>query len=458
MMKKIILIFLISVNSVLSQYADNPKSLSMGRTSVANSFQLDALNNNPANLVLNSQYDKSNYYFTLFTSAGFMVNSDFLSADFYNKYFSGNDGEPLLLSNSDKEDILSKAGNTSTGFKGNFKFFSLLIRDKNVGTFALSFEDKISGLSFLPKDALDVALYGNKKNSSYDYSEFDLDASWIRQLNISYAKELPDLFKSFLENFSFGVSVKPQFGYYNFGVESNNLIINTDDSSKIKADGLLRLRSSRIGTDNSKITFPEFGDLAGFGMGFDVGFNLKFSNKVNVGLSVTDIGWVNWYKTPKEYLYKGDFLITDLANSEQYDQLLNLIEGTETSIPNYKKSLPTTLRVGVNYKIYDPIFYKNSTERANITAEYYQGLVDNVAGVSTTPLFFLGGEYLLSNYFIPRTGIVLGNSENLALSLGFGLITDYVIFDFGTHNILSVFNINKSSKNSVAFSLKFKFD
>ncbi|HRE41095.1 MAG TPA: DUF5723 family protein [Ignavibacteria bacterium] len=458
-MKKLLLfLLLITSLSANAQYADNPKSLSMGRASVSNTFQLNALNNNPANLVLNSQYDKSNYYFTLFTSAGYMLNSDFLSADFYNKYFSGNNGNPVFLTNTDKENILSEAGNTSTGFRGNFKFFSLLIREKNIGTFAISLEDKISGLSFLPKDALDVALYGNKKNSTYDYSEFDLDASWIRQINISFAKELPNLFKSFAENFSIGVSVKPQLGYYNFGVESNNLKIHTDDSSKIKADGLMRFRSSRIGSDNQKIKFPEFGELAGFGMGFDIGFNFKFSNKVNVGLSVTDIGWVNWYKTPTEYLYKGDFLITDLANSEQYDQLLNLIEGTESPISNYSKTLPTTFRIGLNYKIYDAIYYKNSVERANVTAEYYQGLVDNVAGVSTKPLFFLGGEFLLNQYFIPRTGIVIGDSENLALSMGFGVITDYLIFDFGTHNILSIFNLNKASKNSVAFSLKFKFD
>jgi hypothetical protein len=74
------------------------------------------------------------------------------------------------------------------------------------------------------------------------------------------------------------------------------------------------------------------------------------------------------------------------------------------------------------------------------------------------PLFFLGGEYMLSQYFIPRIGFVLADKENFAVSLGAGFVADNFIIDVGTHNIISIFDVNKSTKNSFGISMKLKFD
>lgn len=446
----------LSVGSLFAQSNDNPKSMSLGRTSVANSFNIDALNNNPANLVYNGTFDNSNYYISVFSSAGYMMNSEFLTLDFYNKYFTGKNGEAKLLGDADKKDILKKASNTASNFGVNMKFFGMVIKDKDIGAFGFSVEDRVMGKNYLPADAMDVALFGNAKNRLYDFSDFDIDMSWIRQLNFSYAREFNDLFSG-IDGFSAGISIKPELGYYNFNMHNNDLTLHTDDSNKISAVGSMIMRSSRIGKEKGSIVFPEFTEIAGFGMAFDVGFHFKLDKKWDMGLSITDIGWLNWYKNPKEYLYKGDFLITDLGNGEQYDQLLDLIEGTSQTIPNYIESMPATLRIGVNYKVFDPIFSKNSIERANLSFEYAQGL-SNTSGTSMKPLFFLGGEYILSQYFIPRIGFVLGDSENLAVGLGAGFIVSNFMIDVGTHNILSVFDLNKSTKNSFGISMKLKFD
>lgn len=450
-------VVLFSAGSVIAQSSDNPKAMALGRTSVANSFNIDALNNNPANLVYNGTYDKSNYYISVFSTAGYMLNSEFLTLDFYNKYFTGNErGEAKLLTDADKKDILKHSSNTASNFGVNLKFFGLVIKDKDIGAFGFSVEDRIMGKNYLPADAMDIALFGNAKNRTYNFSTFDIDMSWIRQLNFSYAREFNELFGG-IDGFSMGISVKPQLGYYNFHMYNNDLTLHTDDSNKVNARGNMIMRSSRIGKEKSTIVFPEFTEIAGFGMGFDIGFHFKLDRKWDLGLSVTDIGWMNWFNNPKEYLYKGDFLITDLGNSEQYNQLLDLVEGTSKDIPNYVEGMPTTLHIGVNYKVFDPIFYKNSIERANLSFEYAQGISD-VSGTLMTPLFFLGGEYMLSEYFIPRIGVVLGDTENLAVGLGAGFVADNFIVDVGTHNILSVFDLNKSTKTSFGVSLKLKFD
>jgi hypothetical protein len=98
-MKKVFIIILMLISSLsFAQYSDNVRSLSMGRTGVANSYNIDAMNLNPANLSLVKPKDKTRIYINGMTTGGYMLNSKFLSVDFYNKYFTGDgDGNGNIL-------------------------------------------------------------------------------------------------------------------------------------------------------------------------------------------------------------------------------------------------------------------------------------------------------------------------------------------------------------------------
>ncbi len=177
-------------------------------------------------------------------------------------------------------------------------------------------------------------------------------------------------------------------------------------------------------------------------------------------MSITDIGYMNWYGNNNEYKYAGEFVVTDLAKSEQLDTLRSLINGKKTSVSAFQKMLPMTLRLGVNYKIFKNIFgVKNdslSKELISISLDYIQGLSKQAAGSSTVPTVGAGAEFFLSQFFIPRIGFIAGGTEGFLVSLGAGIDTKHIVFDVGTHNITAITDINNTSKFSFGFNLKLK--
>lgn len=460
-MRKIFILILLSFSSLaFSQYSDNVRSLSMGRTGVASSYNIDAMNLNPANLSLIKPKDKSRIYINGMTTGGYMMNSKFLSIDFYNKYFTGDgSGNAKYWTNSDKQDIITKSKDSELGLGVGYKFVSAAFRIPKAGVAGFSIEDKIFGKSYVPEPMLQLTLFGNEINKTYDFSQYRLELSWIRQINFSYSnvskKILPKMFKQF----AWGVSLKPQMGYYYLGIRDNDLNFTTNDSAQITSHGAVTFLRSSIRNDD-KIDYPGLGRLAGFGWGFDIGFNGKINERWSVGLSITDIGYMNWYGNNYEYKYAGEFVVTDLAKSEQLDTLRTLINGKKTSVGAFQKMLPMTLRLGVNFKIFKNLFGVKSDslskELVSISLDYIQGLSKLAAGSSTVPTIGAGAEFFLTQFFIPRIGFIAGGTEGFLVSLGAGMDTKYIVFDVGTHNIAAITDINNTAKFSFGVNLKLK--
>lgn len=463
-MKKVFIIILMLISSLaFSQYSDNVRSLSLGRTGVANSYNIDAMNLNPANLSLVKPKDKTRIYINGMTTGGYMLNSKFLSVDFYNKYFTGDgDGNGKYLTNADKTDMLNKSKDSELGMGVGYKFVSVAFRIPNAGVVGFSAEDKIFGKSYVPEQMLELTLFGNGINKTYDFSQYRLELSWIRQLNFSYSNIAKNFMRSTFKQVSWGVSLKPQLGYYYVGVRSNDLNFSTNDSAQITSRGAVTFLRSSIRPDD-KVEYPGLGKLAGFGWGFDLGFNGKINDRWSVGLSLTDIGYMNWYGNNTEYKYAGEFVVTDLAKSEQLDTLRTLINGKKTSTGAFQKMLPMTLRFGVNFKIFKNLFGANglksdslNKELVSISLDYIQGLSKQAAGSSTIPTIGAGAEFFLSQFFIPRIGFIAGGTEGFLVSLGAGLDTKYILFDVGTHNIGAITDLNNTTKFSFGVNLKLK--
>jgi len=463
MMRRIILtisLIVFTASISFAQYSDNVRSLSMGKTGTANSYNIDALNLNPANLSLFKPGDKTRVYLNGMTTGGYLMNTKFLSVNFYNKYFTGDgNGNGKYLSEADKKDILAKAKDSDFGLSLGYKFASVVFKIPGAGVAGFSIEDKIFSNGFIPNDLLQLSLFGNEVNKTYDFSSYQMEVSWVRQLNFSYGNSSKSFMNGLFENFSYGVAVKPQMGYYYLGVNKNNLNFHTNDSNQITSRGSVSFLSSSI-TNNDKIEYPALGKLAGFGMGFDIGINGKINENWSLGLAVIDIGYMNWYRNVYEYKYEGDFVITDLAKKEQLDTLRSLLERKKVSVSGFQKSLPTTLRFGLTYKIFkggSKVKGDSLTkEFANINLDVIQGLVKNTAGTTTKPVVGLGAEFFISDFFIPRIGFIGGGAEEFVVSMGVGMDTKYVAVDIGTHNIGALADLNNTSKISGGLNIKIK--
>lgn len=454
-----VLFFIVNSTFLFSQNVFDIRTMSMGNTSVSNSYDLDAFNQNPANILNQRLNTNSLIYFNFFMNAGLFTSSDYLSMDFYDDYFTKDDnGNTRYLNDNDKANIINEASNQQSNYLGSAKILSVIYNTRNIGTFGLSVDERTTG-NFVPsKDFLELGLYGNEPERVYDLSENEINAYWIRELNITYARQFKLKNNNLFDEVSFGASVKPQFGLYYLNTQSNDLTVFTNDSNTVQSAGRVEFLYAGLTDDND---FEYSLGNAGFGFGFDLGVNARLKNIskngfVNIGLSVSDLGYISWNKNTNSYYNDGSFIITDITEQSQIDSLKDIIRGTKTPVPDFTTSLSPTLRLGISYKIIDRI--KNDSlnnERATIAVDYVQGLNDDLGG-TTKPIIGVGGEYNASKVLSPRMGFAFGGLQNFAMSIGLGINAGPVIIDLGTYNVASIFEPKGTSKFSMGLGIKFK--
>ena len=458
-----VLLFIILSFCFINLYSQNiidVRSMSMGNTSVSSSYNLDAFNQNPANILNNRLNGNAMIYFNVATNVGVLTSSNYLSVDFYNDYFSKDDnGNTRYLNDNDKATILNEASDQITNISASVKLLSFILNTKNTGTFGLSLDERSNG-NFIPsKDFLELGLYGNEVGRTYNLSENTLNEYWIRELNLSYANKINLKNNKTFESISYGVSVKPQFGIYYFRTESNNLSIYTDDTNAVHSSGQVKFLYSGLSDNND---FQYSAGNCGFGLGFDAGVNARLKNisrngYVNVGLSITDIGYLTWSKNTNTYFNDGTYIITDITKQSQIDSLKDIIKSTKTPVPEFTTGLPAVVRLGVSYKLTDRPSKKDSVnfERATIALDYVQGLTDDIGG-TTDPIIGIGAEYNISKVISPRIGFTFGGWQDFAMSLGIGINAGPVIIDLGTNNFLTIFNPSGVTDYSAGLNIKFK--
>jgi Family of unknown function (DUF5723) len=433
--------------------------MSMGNTAVSVSTDLDAFNQNPANIISQHSGNNASIYFNVVTNIGLLTNSNYLSLNFYNDYFTKEDnGNTRYLTEADKNNILNEASNEPVNFLASTKILSFIYNTKKAGTFGISLDEKTGGNFTAGEGFLQLALYGNQINNFYDLSNNTLNDYWIRELNLSYARITKPVNNKLFDAICYGVSVKPQFGIYYLETLKNNLSVHTNDSNVIQSSGSMEFLYSGLTDDN---TFKYSTDYVGFGLAFDAGINAQLKNVskngyMNVALSVTDIGYLTWSKNTFNYFYNGSYVITDITRQSQIDSLKDQIKGTKTPTSEFTTGLPAALRLGISYRLFSGNKKDSlNTQTASFALDYVQGFTNTLGGTAK-PIIGIGGEYNVTKVLAPRAGFAFGGREKFAMSLGLGIYAGPVIIDIGTYNISSVFNPTGTTKYSAGLNIKFK--
>jgi len=395
------------------------------------------------------------------TNFGFLSNSKYLSLGFYDNYFTeGANGNTRVLTEQDKNTIYTDASNQKSSIVISGKLLALVYNTKKFGSFGLSVDERFTANFTVAKDFLDIALFGNIANSSYDFSPTSVNAYWTRQINLSYAYAVYTKKNKTFDALSFGVSVKPQFGLYYLETQKNDLFVTTNNFNFIQGTGTMELLYSGLTSNND---FKYSADNAGFGVGFDVGVNAGIKNvsrrgKLNVGLSITDVGSINWKSNNAKYFYNGNFIVNDITSQAQLDTLRELIKGSKTPVGEFSVGLPATLRAGISFKLYDNIKKDSlNLERASFSLDVIKGLNEKL-GASEKIIMGFGAEVNVTKILSTRIGFAVGGPEEFVANLGLGIDSGPVLIDLGTYNITSIFNPKNSKKLSGGLSIKFKIN
>ncbi len=435
--------------------------IGMGRTSMAaRGFETAGIN--PAFLVLS---DRGVFQFAL-ASVGFRFGSNFMDYGLYRDYFTGIEdpmtGERVSkhLSESDKEDIISRfpGGTGRLLLDARVTWAAVWYKHDLFGGISVSVSDRFSGRADIPVDYAKMILFGFEETGSrYEFNGTSIQSWWLREYAVSYGTPRLELGLP-LRWISFGAGMKIVHGYGYFGTESyEGYISNTDLTQGFRIEGEIQIVSRRSTADfihaPELFEFNPLGEPAGRGIGFDLGVAAGLTSSITAGISVTDLGRLNWSGNTYGSYGHGTIVVDDIFDEAQQDSLKKAFTGTEAPIGTFTTPLASTLRAGVTWQ-FDHVFSAPGT--LLLAASYTQGL-NSMPGTSTVPRFAVGAEWRPIGFLPIRTGFSYDADLALVWSAGIGLNLFFFDLEFATENLGLLMYPDWTKHASAAITTKLRF-
>jgi hypothetical protein len=290
----------------------------------------------------------------------------------------------------------------------------------------------------LPYDLANFSYYGldfkPQHNINFERDNYDMASMAWWELSFSYATVIK---RSFSNHWSAGISIGPVFGnsgaYLNGGhtkyIAYNDSVLNVE---MLNAEFGVCLPLD-YDDDDAEI----FNSVVrGIGWGMDLGvtwqyrkkpyqkkpvdniYKKKFEDyKLKVGVSMLDIGWLNYTKNAEKHVYDNVHNNWIKANELEYDNLRDELEVTSNLFygdsnasiraNNFRMYLPASLSVQIDYHVTD-WWFLNST--LILPVVYKSPMVERPVVLSLTPRF--ESRYLefnipviLYDFKYPRIGL-----------------------------------------------------
>jgi len=435
------------------------KGIGMARTYAASTYGLDAAGVNPANLLGGGQS-----YLIQFGLAkvGMHVGSDFLTYDLYEKYFTGIETDSgrvgRYLGDAEKQEILDgfPDGVGTIAADAEVRPIGLML-NLGSGALALTVTERVASTATIPREYADFLFYGNTPGSAYDFSQTHMAGSWTREYGLTYAMPLPGLGP--VSDVTAGIGLKLVHGYAYAEVDRFNTSLITSTTGVLTGTLDVHARTSCIDalTDSYDGSFDPFPAPAGTGIGFDLGMAGSLTEYMRVGVSVTDIGSINWTRNVEEISADSTLVVSDPLDPEQSSGVEDAVNGESRPGPEFATSLPSMLRIGVAADLHKlPFFRSFLPGELLVAADYSQGLVET-AGSTLTPRFSLGMEWRPLPFLPVRTGVSFGGTDHYNWAFGFGFHFGLFDIDLATENVSWLFATRGTSYGSAAVGMRLNF-
>jgi hypothetical protein len=411
--------------------------------------------------------DGSGFTMSLIPQFGVGIGANFLGYQIYLDYFTGVDsaGKKVgkYLNDEDKQKILDSFNEDFGTFLAQIdvKALSFAFRVSNVGI-GLALREKAFSRFDMQRDFVRFLLYGNSPGSIYSF-DVGIGGAWVREYSVSVGTKLPFELTA-VKNINAGIGVKFIQGFGFVGSEKLGLTIETADSSRgYEMTANIKGIVKRAGVDfldpDKEANFTPFPTPAGTGLGFDLGVSAEILGLFTAGISITDIGSINW--TKNAVIISGDttFKFSGYTTQERIDSLKESFEDYIKSserkrYESFSTGLPTAIRIGVatDLKTLIPVF----PGRMLISADYFQPIGDEQMMFKKSKLA-LGLEWRPVSLLPLRTGISIGGFEGFALSVGTGLNLPFLEFNIATGNLNEIMSGGNLRNFSFATELRLKF-
>ncbi|MBS4029628.1 MAG: hypothetical protein KGZ58_13455 [Ignavibacteriales bacterium] len=411
-----------------------------------------------------------NFTLTLLPPFSFNVRTDFINYDIYSTYFTGTivNGKKIgkHLTDNDKKEILElfPEGLAETHFDFETRLVGLTIHNNTVGSLGFSVTEKFYATFDLPKDYLRFPLYLlDTAGTVYDFSGTTIKAQEIREYAFSYARSID---VSFVDNLVAGISVKIVQGLFRFDLDKYDVRVGTErytdslgQAYRILGDANIHYYSSMASVFDSNGTASPFPHDAGKGTAFDFGVSFTMYENIHFGLSIIDIGSMEWTRNVVEGKISSRLRVASFNTQADQESIDAFIEDIEKNISDLKgdtistinSDLPTALLLGSAWRG-DISFLGNVL----LAFQYKQGF-NNALGNSKRSRFSVGGEYRPWNWFPLRMGMAVGGKDRFSISGGMGLDFYYFNWDIGSENIGFLFTPKGFNQFSFGTGIRLRF-
>ncbi len=470
MVMSVVILGVVGINtSIAGNDRVSGRTVGMARTYVASSRGLDAMGLNPANLALDDRGSTVTFQIAPF---GVKAGSDFINYQIYQDYFTGvdsvkPDGSTIrvgkALSDADKQSILGlfPGGIAHTQLNFDINEFGLSIESKTLGGIGFAVSDRVAMNLDIPEGYLQFLLNGLPANgATYSLDNTAITASWLREYNFTYARILPFDFKIF-SDISVGVGIKVIQGFGYFGTDHytgtlENIVTPSQTPGvpdDVKLHAAVDFQQFKASFPQDSITNNLFSPL-GKGTGFDVGVSSSvLFPALRVGVSITDIGSVDWSKNTKVIVGSANLTINN--PQQQQDSIKNAFKGQQYDTTGFTTKLPTAMHIGAAFQLDEAPFITSFPGRLLLAADLHFGF-NNEPGNTTTPRFALGMEYRPVMAFPIRLGISAGGRDRFTFSGGFGINTPIWDLDLATESLSLLTNPNSFRYASFTLGMRFR--
>ncbi|MFH1052362.1 MAG: DUF5723 family protein [bacterium] len=438
------------------------QTIGMGNTFGA-AFGTLALGKNPAFLAY--PRDTNSYVALQVPNFEFKALQSTLTMEDFNKYFGNK--EALVLDDAGRKEFFNTFDdNNGLYYNVGSKLFALAWKiSPEIGTFALSMTQYLSGNMNIPLPLIDLVINGNEQDKTYKFDDMEFKTWWIGMTTLSYARDILEFDnESFIKSLTGGVSLKIVSGYAYAGLERMDAEFTTGENNVLdgKVDMLAWTAFSPEMQEDKEykntwynVKFPNkfafLPETVGSGFGFDLGFAADLSYNLRAGLAITDIGSITWDSYASEHSSNSESHIDDLLKKSQRDRLDELISDSSYAVSSFSTSLPTALRLSIAYDISKTI--KAIPGDLTVLFGYNQGFNDS-PGNSTDPRVAFGVRWQTSP-FIPviSTGFSNNRAGDLVWTFGIGWSTSVLDFCIATQDLSTL--LGSSGNPFASFAMNF---
>lgn len=467
----VIIILLLAYQNMYAQYGSfgttDAQTIGIGNT-FGSAFGTLALGKNPAFLAY--PRDTVSYFALQVPNFELAVLQSTMTMEDFNKYFGNK--ESLVLDEQGKKEFFNTFDdNNGLYYTLGSKLFALAWKpSQEIGTFALSMTQYISGNMNIPLALIDLAINGNAQGKTYTFDDMQFKTWWIGMTTLSYARDILEFDnESFIKSLTGGISLKLVSGYSYTGLERMNASFTTGENNVLdgKVDMLAWTAMSPDLQEDStykeewyNVKMPgEFSFLpetVGSGFGFDIGFAAELSYNLRVGLAITDIGSITWDKYASEHSSNSESHIDDLLKKSQRDRLEALLSDSSYAVSSFSTSLPTALRISIAYDLSKTV--EAIPGDLTLLLGYNQGFNDS-PGNSTDQRIAFGLRWQTSPHIpVISTGFTNTRAGDMVWTFGLGFSTSVLDVCVATQDLFTLLGSGGNPYASAALNFIWKIN